>query len=85
MDEMRVIKRNGDYEDVTFDKILNRVKNLGTRLTPVLSGVNYSQLVIKVIDQLYDAMPTHIIDELTAQQCASLCTKHTDYCGCTQV
>ena len=79
MDEMRVIKRNGDYEDVTFDKILNRVKNLGTRLTPVLSGVNYSQLVIKIIDQLYDAMPTHIIDELTAQQCASLCTKHTDY------
>ena len=79
MDEMRVIKRNGDYEDVTFDKILNRVKNLGTRLTPVLTGINYSQLVIKVIDQLYDAMPTHIIDELAAQQCASLCTKHTDY------
>ena len=25
--EMRVLKRNGSYEDVSFDKILNRVKN----------------------------------------------------------
>ena len=79
MNEMRVIKRDGHYEDVSFDKILNRVKKLGTQLTPLLTGVNYSQLVIKIIDQLYDAIPTHIIDELTAQQCASLCTKHTDY------
>ena len=34
---------------------------------------------MKVIDQLYPDIKTHIIDELTAEQCASMCTKHPDY------
>jgi ribonucleotide reductase alpha subunit len=34
---------------------------------------------MKVVDQLYDNMPTYVIDELTAEQCASLITKHLDY------
>jgi ribonucleoside-diphosphate reductase alpha chain len=77
-DEMQVIKRGGGKEDVSFDKILNRVKKLGSTAVPPLN-INYSQLVMKVIDQLYPNIPTHVIDELTAEQCASLCTKHTDY------
>ena len=76
--EMKVIKRDGEYEEVSFDKILRRVKKIGSQATPPLT-INYSQLVMKVIDQLYDNIPTHIIDELTAEQCASMCTKHTDY------
>jgi|LakMenEpi03Aug12_release.lakeMendotaPanAssembly.Ray.scaffolds.fasta_scaffold118195_2 ribonucleotide reductase alpha subunit len=76
--EMKVIKRNGEYEEVSFDKILHRVKKVGSQATPPLT-INYSQLVMKVIDQLYDNIPTHVIDELTAEQCASMCTKHTDY------
>ena len=32
-----------------------------------------------VIDQIYPNIPTTVLDELTAQQCASLCTKHYDY------
>ena len=27
--EMRVIKRNGKYENIAFDKILKRVKSIG--------------------------------------------------------
>tara|TARA_B110001450_G_scaffold233285_1_gene236477 strand:+ start:1644 stop:4190 length:2547 start_codon:yes stop_codon:yes gene_type:complete len=77
-DEMQVVKRNGNYENVSFDKILNRVKKLGNETNPKLS-INYSQLVIKVIDQLYPNISTAKIDELTAEQCASLCTKHLDY------
>ena len=76
--EMRVTKRDGALEEVSFDKILKRVKKLGTEIMPVLS-INYSQLIMKVIDQLYDKIPTTVIDELTAEQCASLCTKHLDY------
>ena len=79
--EMRVLKRNGSYEDVSFDKILNRVKKLGTLILPKLS-INYSSLIMKVIDQLYNDIPTSIIDELTAEQCASLCTKQPDYGTC---
>ena len=76
--EMCVIKRNGNYETVSFDKILNRVKNLGNESNPPLT-LNYSQLIMKVIDQLYPNISTTKIDELTAEQCASLCTKHPDY------
>jgi ribonucleoside-diphosphate reductase alpha chain len=74
--EMRVTKRDGELQDVSFDKILERVKKLG-RESRV--NINYSALVMKVIDQLYDKIPTAKIDELAAEQCASLSTNHPDY------
>tara|TARA_B100001769_G_C22108650_1_gene599305 strand:+ start:163 stop:2658 length:2496 start_codon:yes stop_codon:yes gene_type:complete len=76
--EMRVKKRNGNFEDISFDKILNRVKKLGNNMKPVLK-LNYSQFIMSVIDQLYPDISTTKIDELTAEQCASLCTTHPDY------
>ena len=76
MDDMRVTKRDGLLQDMFFDKILNRVKKLGKEAN---IQINYSSLVIKIIDQLYDKISTTKIDELTAQQCASLSTKHPDY------
>lgn len=75
--ELCVLKRNGQIEEVAFDKILNRVKKLGNMNT--ILQVNYSQLVMKVIDQLFHKIHTSKIDELTAEQCASMCTKHPDY------
>ena len=50
-DEMRVQKRNGTYENVAFDKILHRVKVIGAEHNIKLG---FSQLCLKVIDQLYD-------------------------------
>ena len=73
---MRVIKRNGDLEEIAFDKILNRIKKLGLEAN---INVNYSSLTIKVIDQLYDKIHTTKIDELTADHCISLSTHHPDY------
>ena len=74
--EMRVTKRNGKLQDVSFDKILERVKKLGHEAGVT---INYSALVMKVIDQLYDTIPATKIDELAAEQCASLSTNHPDY------
>ena len=73
---MRVLKRNGKYEDISFDKILTRVKILGKEHN---ININYTNLVIKVIDQLYDKISTSKIDELTAEQAASMSTIHPDY------
>ena len=70
-----VIKRNGDKETISFDKILKRVRSLGKNEL----NVNYTSLVQKIIDRLYDGISTVLIDELTAQQCASLSTTHPDY------
>ena len=75
-DEMYVTKRNGQLEFVSFDKILSRVKKIGGE---VGIHINYSMLAIKVIDQLYDKIETSKIDELTAEQCASLATQHYNY------
>jgi len=75
--EMRVKKRDGTFQNIAFDKILNRVKNLGKMAS--ITSINYSSLIIKVIDQLYDGISTTKIDELTAEQCATLSTLHPDY------
>ena len=74
--EMKVLKRNGKYENIGFDKILKRVKSIGTECGIKL---NYTTFVMKVIDQLYDGIPTTKIDELTAEQCATLSVQHPDY------
>jgi ribonucleoside-diphosphate reductase alpha chain len=74
--DMRVTKRNGELEEIAFDKILSRIKKLGLEAE---IHINYQQLVMKVIDQLYDKISTTKIDELAAEQCASLSTLHPDY------
>jgi ribonucleoside-diphosphate reductase alpha chain len=74
---MRVIKRNGEHEVIAFDKILARIRNVGQQAG--VAAVNYTALAIKVIDQLYDGIPTAKIDELTAEQCATMATQHPDY------
>ena len=73
--EMSVTKRNGREETISFDKILKRVKILGAGKLKI----NYTTLAMKIIDRLYDKIPTSKIDELTAEQCASLSTLHPDY------
>ena len=62
--EMRVLKRNGKYENVGFDKILKRVKSIGNECKIKL---NYTSFVMKVIDQIYDGIPTTKIDELDSR------------------
>jgi ribonucleoside-diphosphate reductase alpha chain len=73
---MRVTKRNGELKEIAFDKILTRIKKLGQETS---IQINYQQLVMKVIDQLYDKILTTKIDELAAEQCASLSTLNPDY------
>ena len=75
-EEMYVTKRDGKREIVSFDKILNRIKKIGQEAHMKL---NYTTLVMKVIDQLYDGISTTKIDELSAEQCASMASIHPDY------
>ena len=75
--ELRVLKRDNSLQTIAFDKILVRVKQLGEQ-EPKLD-IPYTTLVMKIIDQLYDKIPTREIDELTAQHCAVMSTHHPDY------
>ena len=74
--EMRVKKRDGTFQEIQFDKILTRVKKIGQQANVT---INFSALVMKIIDQLYDGIPTTKIDELTAEQCATQSSQHPDY------
>jgi len=74
--EMRVKKRDGTFQEIQFDKILTRVKKIGQQANV---SINFSALVMKIIDQLYDGIPTTKIDELTAEQCATQSSQHPDY------
>jgi len=81
-DEMVVQKRSGRRESVSFDKILNRIKKLANmHISGVknITSVNFTELSMKVIQQLYEGIKTSELDELTAQQCASLSSIHPDY------
>jgi ribonucleoside-diphosphate reductase alpha chain len=75
--DMHVLKRSGKKEAISFDKILKRIKTIGKDLE--LKNVIYGQLAMKVIDQLKDNIRTTDIDELTAEQCASMGSIHPDY------
>ena len=74
---MFVVKRDGTHQTIAFDKILNRIKNVGAEAH--ITSINYTTLAIKVIDQLYDGIRTTKIDELTAEQCATMAATHPDY------
>ena len=54
--EMKVRKRDGKLENISFDKILKRVKSIGQECKIKL---NFTSFVMKVIDQLYDGISTH--------------------------
>ena len=75
-DDMLVTKRDGREEVVSFDKISKRIKKLGQEAN---IKVNYTALVMKVIDQLHPGIHTTKIDELSAEQCASMSSIHPDY------
>ena len=71
---MNVIKRNGSIEELSYNKIVIRLKQLAPEI-----HIQYSNLVVKIIDQLYDNIPTYKIDELMAELCASMGSNHYDY------
>ncbi len=74
---MSVIKRDGSIQLMSFDKILNRIKTLGNMNPPL--QLNYSQLVINIMDKLHDKITTSKIDELTAIECAYKISSHPDF------
>ena len=74
---MKVLKRSGKLEDVSFDKITGRIKKLCYELDP--NYIDSIQISKKVIQGLYDGVKTTDLDNLAAETAASLSTKHPDF------
>jgi len=71
---MRVNKRTGEKEEISFDKITKRIKKLSHKL-----NINATELAQTIISQIYDGIHTSQIDELAAEICAARSTVHPDY------
>jgi ribonucleoside-diphosphate reductase alpha chain len=71
---MKVVKRNGSFEPISFDKVLGRIRKASKNLM-----VNPDSLAQQVLARIYDGVKTSEIDELTSQLAVSLSTNHPDY------
>ena len=68
-----VEKRDGTKEEVSFDKILTRIKSL-SQGEEFKQKLNIDETVIaqKVIQEIHDGVKTSELDELSSNICASL-------------
>ena len=73
---MKVKKRDGHLEDVSFDKVLNRLKNLIEEFNLTIDAGIVAQ---KVCGQIYDGVKTSELDEFAAELCIGLITDNSDY------
>jgi len=71
---MRIVKRDGNQEPVSFDKVLKRIHKAGKDL-----NVQVDTLAQNIISQICDGISSSKLDELAAQLAASLSTLHPDY------
>ena len=74
---MYVIKRSGKKEEVKMDKILARITKLSYGLDSTY--VSPVEVAMKVVQGLYEGVPTTQLDNLAAETAAALTTKHPDY------
>jgi ribonucleotide reductase alpha subunit len=77
--KMRVLKRDGRTELVSFDKVFHRIYKLANNLTGIQSPNDIHTIAQKICGSIYDGVPTSTLDELTAQICFALSTQHPDY------
>ena len=71
-----VVKRNGSKEEVSFDKVIRRIKKLCFGLSEEINPILIAQ---KVCAQIYNNVSTIELDELSAQICISMETINLDY------
>jgi ribonucleoside-diphosphate reductase alpha subunit len=73
---MRVIKRSGRIEDMKFDNVTNRIKNLTYGLSEKCDSSKVAQ---QVFSSMYDNITTQEIDTLSAEICVGMITSDPDY------
>ena len=73
---MQVCKRDSTFEEVSFDKVVKRLKNL---VGDNLHHVNVFELAQKVCARIYNGVKTSELDELAAHLCSSMIVEHPEY------
>jgi hypothetical protein len=77
---MKVVKRNGFPEDVSFDKILKRIKSLCTGAEfPKKLNIDPTVIAQKVCAEIFDNIETTQLDELSSQIAISMYSTNPEY------
>jgi len=74
---MHIVKRDGSQQEVRFDSITNRIRNLCNGLDPKF--VDPVPVTQKVIEGFYNGISSSEIDTLAAETCAYMSQKHHDF------
>ena len=69
---MKVIKRSGNIEEVSFDKIVKRLRSL-CDVEPKLD-IDATDIAQQVISEICDGIKTTELDEEAAKKCAYMVT-----------
>ena len=73
---MRVIKRSGRTENMKFDNVTSRIKNLSNGLSV---NCDSSKVAQQVFSSMYDQITAQEIDVLSAETCIGMITIDPDY------
>ena len=76
---MKVVKRNGDVQEMLFDKVTKRISKLNQAPEFEPLNVQPDKVAQKVFQSMYDGISTSEIDNLTAEVAVAMITEHPDY------
>jgi ribonucleoside-diphosphate reductase subunit M1 len=76
---MFVTNRNGEKEEVSFDKILTRVNRLVKMNNSIEGKINTTLICQKTISRMYDGIQTSELDNLAATVCAAMSVDNPYY------
>jgi ribonucleoside-diphosphate reductase alpha chain len=76
---MKVVKRNGDVQEMLFDKVTKRISKLNQAPEFEPLNVQPDKVAQKVFTSMYDGISTSEIDNLTAEVAVAMITEHPDY------
>lgn len=74
---MKVKKRNGELEEMRYDKITKRISALSHDLD--MEYIDPTYITLKVTQGIYDGISTIELDILAAETAAQMTTTHPDY------
>lgn len=75
---MFVINRNNVKEEVSFDKILDRIKHMTKKLR-ITNDIDPAGLSQKIVSQMYSGITTSILDDLTSRLCIDMMSDNPSY------
>jgi ribonucleoside-diphosphate reductase alpha subunit len=76
---MKVLKRDGQPEEMLFDKVTKRISKLNSEPEFIPLNVQPDKVAQKVFSSMYDGISTAEIDNLTAEVAIGMITEDPDY------